>query len=279
MATRKKVKKRVKPQYVRAKKRKGAESSALARRAVTVALLLLIFAGVFFGISSGFKWVGRKLFSGNKEFEIQHLVVSSDGGMKEDHILEVTDLRRGMNLFEVGFKEIESRLLAVSRVESVQLRRELPHTLVVRVKERVPMAQIVGARNQKYMVDRFGYVLPRRKSFFSLPLIKGLDIELHLGEQTDHPDVETALEIIALCESTSYLRTYVHIESLDVKYSDYIVMQLTEGGRVRMPRYSIEPKLLDLASIIEVSMSKGKRVKEVDLTVDSPKVKVPVRYY
>ena len=281
MATRKKVKKRVKPQYVRAKKRKGADSSSLARRAVTIALLLLIFGGVFLGVSNGFKWIDHKLFSQNKRFEIQHLVVSSDGRLKEDYIRETANLREEMNLFGADFKEIESRLLAVSLIESVQLRRELPHTLIVRVKERVPVAQIAGAKSLKYplMVDRFGYVLPPRRSLASLPLIKGLDMELHLGEQADHPDVEIALEIIALCESTGYLRTYVRIESLDVQYSDYIVMQPTGGIRVRMPRYSLEPKLLDLASIIEVAMSKGKRVKEVDLTVDSPRVKVPVRYY
>lgn len=281
MATRKKAKKRLKPQYVRAKKRKGAEPSALMRRGITLLLLLLIVGGVFFGIKKGFDWIGGQLFSKNKHFEIQHLVISSDGKLKEDQIREYTELSEGMNLFGVSFSEIEKRLSSVPLVESVHLERKLPHTLIVKVKERIPVARISGTKRRKYpfLVDRYGYVMPPRQSASSLPLIKGLDVELILREQSGHPDVAKALEIIALCNSMGYLRTYVRIESLDVQYSDYIAMQLAGGIRIRMPRYSPKQNLQYLATLIKIETGKGKRVKEVDLTVDSTRVKVPVRYY
>ena len=281
MATRKKAKKRVKPQYVRAKKRKGADSSSLVRRGFTLVLLLLIIGGILFGIKKGFDWIESQLFSRNKSFEIQHLVVSSDGRMTEDQIREYTELSEGTNLFDISFADIEKRLLSVPIVESVRLGRQLPHTLVVTVKERMPVARISGIKSRKYpfVVDRYGYVMPPRQSAVSLPLIKGLDADLVLGKQSGHPDVTKALEIIALCDSMGYLRTYVRIESLDIRYSDYIIMQLTGGVRVRMPRYSPKPKLQYLATLIKIESGKGKRVKDVDLTVDSNQVMVPVSFY
>jgi cell division septal protein FtsQ len=279
MARQKKTVKRVKPQYVRTKKRKGGDSSAMARRSVTVLLLIAMLCALVYGVERGFKSIHRKLFSGNPRFEIQHLEISCDGRLTEDRIREYTGLSEGMNLFGTSFGEIEASLAKVAVVESVDLERRLPHTLVVKVKERLPVARIAGrqSRHFPFVVDRYGVVLPPRQSSSSLPLIKGLDINLRLGELVDHPDVKNALKIIALCDSIGYLRTYVQIESLDVKYSDFIDMRLKGGIRVRMPRFSLKPKLQNLATVIKIANGQGRRVKEVDLTLDS--AKVPVSYY
>lgn len=279
MTARKTTKPRKKAQYVRAKKRKGAESSAMARRSITIVLLLLFIGALGVGLKKGFDWINLKLYSDNPRFEIQHLVVSCDGKLTEDYIRETSGLHEGMNLFEVSFEDIEKELLSVSRIESVYLERKLPHTLIVKVKERIPVALISGRRASKYpfMVDRYSYVLPHRRALASLPLIKGLDMDLALGEPVEHGDVETALKIISICDRSSYLRTYIQIESLDLKYSDFIDLRLHGGIRVRMPRFSLEPKLQNLASVIKVSGSRGQRVKEVDLTLDS--AKVPTIFY
>lgn len=279
MAARKKKQNKAKPHYVKSKQRKGASSTTLARRVASVLLLLLILGGVVYGITKCFEWIEGKLFSNNPRFEIQHLEISCDGNLGEDYIREISGLREGMNLFDVTFKEIEEKLTGVSRIESVYLERKLPHTLIVDVKERVPVARIEGTRATKYpfLVDRYAYVLPHRRSAATLPLITGVDQELPLGEQLKNQDVETALKIIALCDSTGYLRTYVRIESLDVKYSDFIDIRLQGGIRVRMPRFSLKPKLQNLATVIKIANGQGQRIKEVDLTLDS--AKVPVTYY
>ncbi|WP_372796369.1 cell division protein FtsQ/DivIB, partial [Pontiella sp.] len=106
---------------------------------------------------------------------------------------------------------------------------------------------------------------------------QGLELELTLGQPVEHTDVETAIKIIGICDSSSYLRNYVRLESLDLKYQDFIDMRLEGGIRVRMPRFSLKPKLQKLASILKISQGQGQRVKEVDLTLDS--AKVPVTYY
>ncbi|MEI6891426.1 MAG: FtsQ-type POTRA domain-containing protein [Pontiella sp.] len=278
MAARKKTTTQKKLQYVRAK-RKGSEGSTLARRSISIILLCLIIIGILIGLVRGFSWIGDQLYSKNPRFEIQQLDISCDGNLGEDLIREFSGLREGMNLWECSFEEIEEKLMKVARIESVELERQLPSTLMVRVKERVPVAQISGRRVSKYpfMVDRYGYVLPHRTSLNTLPVIRGLDVKLELGKPLGHIDVETALKIIGICDRAGYLRTYIQIESLDLKYSDYIDMRLKGGIRVRMPRFSLEPKLMNLASVIKVSTGRGQRVKDVDLTLDS--AKVPTTFY
>ena len=276
MAKRKKSGKRMKPQYVRNKRRKGAGSSALTRRALSIALLLLVIGGIIYGIKEGFEWIGCKLYSENPRFEIQHLVISGDGKLTEDRIREYTGLAEGMNLFAVKFKEVEATLEKVPVVESVYLERRLPHTLIVKVKERMPVARIIGKQSRRFpfVVDRYGVVLPPRQSASTLPLVKGLDMDLRLGMPINHPDIKTALQIIALCDSTGNWRQHIQIESLDVQYQDYIDMRLKSGTRVKMPRYSIMNNLRKLVATIQTGHTRGERYRDIDLTLDSPKVPV-----
>lgn len=279
MAARKTTR-RKKTHYVRTKKRKGAEKGVIAQRTFVVIMVLVILAAILIGIGLGFKWIERKLFAENPRFRIQHLEISCDGNLREEQIREYTGLSEDLNLFSFTFDEIKEKLKKVPVVESVELQRELPSTLYVRVKERVPVARIM-IKNYKIprLLDRYGVVLPPRASasLAQLPLIKGLDADVRTGSPVENRDIDYALEIIGLCESKKYLHNQIPIESLDIKYSDFIDMRLIGGTRVRMPRFQLESKLFYLASVIEFSKSQGKRVKEIDLTLDTEKA--PVRYY
>jgi cell division septal protein FtsQ len=280
MAARTAPKKRTKPHYVRNSKRKAVDAPVVAQRTVVVVLTLCLLVCFFVGLVFGFKWVRRQLFSKNPRFEIQHLEITCDGKLREEQVREYSGLREGMNLFGLSFDEIQNELLKSPLVESVTIERHLPSTLSVSVKERMPVARIMlGHYNVPRLIDRYGVVLPPRMSaeLARLPLIKGMEETVQPGKETGNRDVECALEIVALCESKKYLHTYIPLESLDIKYEDFIDMRLTGGARVRMPRFQLESKLYYLASVIEFSRAQGKRVKEIDLTLESEKA--PVRYY
>jgi len=275
MASRRKRKKQAKPLYVRrSSNRRSGGFSDIFRKGFTILLLLIALGGIVFGMITGMKYIGAMFFARNPTFEIQHLIITSDGRLTEDKIRDFMGVSEGDNLFAVDFKTLEKRLESVSEVESVYLERKLPHTLIVKVKERVPVARIVGKYKSRYpfVVDRYGYVLPPRRSAMSLPLITGLNEELRPGQQVTDPDVGIALEIISLCDSTDYLRKYIHIASMDVKYSDFIDMRLEDGARVRMPRFSIRKKLQNLASALKIAQDRGERYREWDLTLDSPRI-------
>jgi cell division septal protein FtsQ len=164
----------------------------------------------------------------------------------------------------------------VAMVESVYLERKLPHTLIVKVKERMPVARIIGKQSRRFpfVVDRYGVVLPPRQSASTLPLVKGLDLDLRMGMPINHPDIKTALQIIALCDSTGNWRQHIQIASLDVQHQDYIDMRLKSGTRVKMPRYSIMNNLRTLSATIQTGHTRGESYRDIDLTLDSPKVPV-----
>jgi cell division septal protein FtsQ len=273
MATKKKRAKRRTTHYVHTKKRKRSDSSIWIRRILSIGVLLLFLGFIIYGIISGFKWTHQKFFTKNPLFEIQHLDLSTDGKLREDQIREYSGISEGTNLFSISFDEIESHLREVSIIEKVYLWRTLPHTLHIKIVERIPMARILGPstpRSYPYLIDHLGYILPPRLSAKSLPLIKGLNQELKLGTPLNDRDVKIALKIIAYCESDNYLHAFIKIKTLDVKNLDYIDIRLEDGIRVQMPRYSIPAKLKKLATMIKISLGEGKHLKNVDCTIDSP---------
>ncbi|MBN2162492.1 MAG: FtsQ-type POTRA domain-containing protein [Pontiellaceae bacterium] len=254
----------------------------IAQRSVVVTVALLLLLLLLGGLAWTFHYAGQKLFSENPRFRIQHLVVSCDGRLTEQMIRDASGLREDMNLFSFGFDEIEEKLEVLPVVESVELTRELPSTLYVHVKERVPVARImIGDYKVPRLLDRYGYLLPPRVNaeLERLPLVKGYDHTAVMGTELEDNDIDYALEIIGLCESKQYLRDLVPIDTMDITYDDFIDIRLrgSRPTRVRMPRFQMETKLYYLASVIEFATSQGKRIKEIDLTLNSEKA--PVRYY
>ena len=279
MAARKKTTTRKKPQYVRAKKRKGADTALVAQRSTVIVVGVCIIIALLVGIVMSMRWANQQLFAKNSRFELQHLIISTDGRLKEDYLRERAGVSEGTNLFAFSFADLQKELESVSQIESVSLRRKLPDTLIIKVKERVPVAQIIGRRvmSAPWMVDREGVVLPHRRKLASLPVIKGLDMELQLGKKVEHSDVDIALKIISMVDASSFLKTYIQLDSIDVRYPDYIYLYLRNGLRAKMPRYSLDSRLHKLAGTIQVEAGKGKRLKTLDLTLDTPSA--PGTYY
>jgi len=263
------------------KGRRGSSRNTLVwvRRGLSIFVLVLMLVALVWGIREGFSWVDRKLYAENPRFEIQQLVVECEGKLTEDFIREMAKVREGDNLFATSLQEIEQRLMEVSRIESVYLERDLPHTLIIRVKERYPVAKLMGESFLRYpfLVDRFGVVLPFQRSLSGLPLIRGVREETRPGKRMSDRDVEYALQTISIIESSSSLSRYIELEEVSVKHSDYLELTLKGGAEVRLPRFSLQPRLKKLATIIKVAEGQGRRIKWADLTVDS--VKVPVRYF
>lgn len=275
MARRKTQKKLV----VKGKRRSAPEVSVWVRRSLSIVIIMLMLVLLLMGINKGFQWAERKLLSENPRFEIQQLVVECNGKLTEDFIREISRLHEGQNLFAMSMQELEANLLEVSRIESVYIERDLPSTLIIRVKERHPVALLMGNSYLRYpfLIDRYGVVLPYQRSLSELPRIRGLSEEARPGKRLSHRDIEFALRIITLIENHASMNQYIQLHEINISHGDYIELTLERGVEVRLPRFSMKPKLNKLATVIKIAEGQGRQVKWVDLTVDS--VKVPVRYF
>lgn len=106
-------------------------------------------------------------------FALQEVVVEGTTAVDPQDLMEAAGVVRGTPLFLVDLDQVVSRLRAHPWVKGVMVRREPPHTLRIRIQERVPVAYVEG-RGAYYLVDEAGMVLTRRtQPSLPLPRLRG----------------------------------------------------------------------------------------------------------
>lgn len=257
------VKKRKKTRYY-AKTKASRRTSA--RRGALVASVVFLSVVILFALYLIVSYTGSLFFSRNPYFELKNIVMKSDGRLSASQLIEYANIQEAGNLFAIDFDALRTNLESIPLVESVQIQRKLPDTLLVTVKERVAIAQVDWKwRAVPFLVDRQGIVLPATRSGRALPIISGVRFDkLRPGEELNDEGVRCALQILSACDSMG-LSSRLSFERFDLRNPDYINATLVGGIGARFPRHSASNKVVRLAATLQVARERGKRVKTVDL--------------
>ena len=139
-----------------------------------------------------------------------------------EDIMKVGNVYIGEPLFQLETDVVQSRLSKDLRIEEVSVRRHLPHTLEVKVKERRPLATIVC--DYGYLdLDRNGTIIDSYKSLktMKIPMITGVTVhDLYIGDEVDDELVKKILDFLQRLNE----ETLNHLSEIAIVEADYIVM-------------------------------------------------------
>jgi hypothetical protein len=124
-------------------------------------------------------------------------------------------LTQGMNLFEIPVEKIRSDFLEhMSNIKVMEIRRQLPDTLRIKIIEREPMARV--GRKGGLVMDDDGYVFVKKSGLDKLPVVYG-----HRGTRLRPGDRVSGM-------------TYAGVQTLDMcndpKYEDIAISAIDVGG-------------------------------------------------
>jgi cell division protein FtsQ len=108
--------------------------------------------------------------------DVAHVTVQGNERLSTGEVLSLLDGLRGRNILAVDLAEWQQRLLASTWVEEASLRRVLPSTVEVRIRERRPMA-IGRVGHALYLVDAHGVVIDEYGPAYAdldLPMVDGM---------------------------------------------------------------------------------------------------------
>ncbi len=108
---------------------------------LAAALLLLLGAGWFL-------WAGPVLAVGTVR-------VDGAAALSVDEVRTAAGIDVGTPLLRVDVEDVEARVARLPQIASVEVTRGWPHSVVVTVAERIPVA-VVGRAGQRTLVDRDG---------------------------------------------------------------------------------------------------------------------------
>lgn len=129
-------------------------------------VLLVTMAGISFGVTR------------STIFSIQHIEIIGDfRNVRSEEVSARALVKPGVNLFRLSLKEVEKKIAAMPWVESVFVRRQIPHTLWIHVKEYKPKAILLSDR--LYFVSDKGKVFKKveQEGTRDLPVLTGFGKE------------------------------------------------------------------------------------------------------
>jgi len=225
--------------------------------------------------------LGRLLFRQNDLFRIRDIKIECNGDIiTPKHIIEYARLSEMKHLFAANIEEIRDQLLMkVPRLKAVEIKRRLPGELIIRVRERVPMAQLKV--NHYYLtLDCEGYVLGKMTGSKTMPILIGYKLPgIRPGVQLSAVGVRNALEVLDVCQTTP-IGQRVRIVSIDVRNAKALNLRLANGERVMLAwtnmgdlsslaRQHLEQKLARLAESLKSAAHRSKRIAWIDMTLEN----------
>ncbi len=173
----------------------------IARAALGVTLAI--------GIAGGLAWSARSYARQSPRFAVSQIVVTGNTRLSMDRMLAVSELRQGMNIFDVRAEDAKRKLLADPWVLSAEVARKLPNTISVSVTERKAAALV--ALGETMLATRDGVVFKRLEEGdpTDLPVVTCLDkTTVSTDPEGAKRTIVEALDLLAEYETTKIAQRY-----------------------------------------------------------------------
>jgi cell division protein FtsQ len=142
--------------------------------------------------------------------------------LTQEDIMKVGDIYMGEPLFKLETNVVQSRLSKDLRIEEVSVRRRLPHTLEVTLKERIPLATV--SCDYGYLdLDRNAVIIDSYKNLktMQIPMITGAAVrDLYIGDEVDDEIIKKILDFLQRLDEETLNR----LSEVAIVEANYIVM-------------------------------------------------------
>ena len=194
--------------------------------------------------------------------------------LTEEDIIKVGDIYMGEQLFRLETDVVQSRLAKDLRIEEVSVRRKLPHTLEVTIRERRPLATVMC--DYGYLdLDRNGVVLDSYKSLktMQIPMITGARVrDLYIGDAVENEEVKRILDFLERLNEETLNR----LSEISIVDEDYIVMYSATDNPVQIRIGKLE-RLDEKAQLTEDFLrdleTNPYKIEYVDFNYTTPVIK------
>ena len=177
--------------------------------------------------------LGLALFLRSSAFVVQYVTVQGLKLIPTSEILKLANGVQGQNLLFFDQEGLSYKILLHPLVQGVQFQRKLPHTLLIQVTERTPVALVVVPKGI-VEVDGQGTFLRRLESWpkTDQPVITGINLtdSIGPGQNLKNPSLTATLSLLGQAPAG----LLAQIGELHVDPLQQITLFLTSGVEVRL---------------------------------------------
>ncbi len=204
--------------------------------------------------------------------KVKRVIIEGNRIVETAELIQLIKVQKNAQLQDIDLMAVRRDILSHHFIKDAVVERDLPATLKVTVKERVPLA-IINSAEILYL-DEDGVVLPHSisKQLFDLPVLTGMteNIQLTPGTMIKNDDVQEALRILATSKLVNK-ELYYLISEVRLRNGGDIVLYAAEWGvPIIFGRGEIASKLVRLEAFWnDVVRERGSNnLQYVDLRFD-----------
>lgn len=206
--------------------------------------------------------------------KIKEITIEGGRRVGSKEVIDIAGVKIGENILAVDLKAIRRRIEKLPWVREAVVKRVLPHSLKVSIKERVPFA-LINLDSTLYIIDDGGVVFKKAdyRDGVDLPIITGVRMEGLLdGDGEEIESLFKALDFLRFLREKRVLS----IESVsEVKMDAHrgLIVYTTEGPMIiTFGKGDFDRKIKRLRRLFEVLGDDIKKVIAVDLSYDKKAV-------
>ncbi len=201
--------------------------------------------------------------------QVRHINVHGNARVSAGEVQALVDGLRGASILTTDLEAHRRRLLQSPWVADAALRRVLPSTVDVFVRERLPMG-LSRLGHQLYLVDRQGVVIDEfgpHYSEFNLPIVDGLVRGSGGDSALDQPRAEMAARVMdALAERKELSERVSEIDVSDLR--DVVVILDGETAQLHLGDDHFVTRLQSYVDLAPTLRERVDPIDSVDLRFD-----------
>jgi cell division protein FtsQ len=204
-------------------------------------------------------------------FDVRDVRVLGVARISPEEIVDLARVAEGSNLLLMSTDQVASSVRSNPWVAEVRVRRELPSTIVVQVRERVPVGWVPGPEGGGVVLAEDGTVVARRARPRALVTVGRMEILPEPGDRV--PELRPQLRVVG--SLPPHLRGEVARASLQ---GGEVVLRLRAGPRVLYGRpEGLPAKRAALESLLRWVEQQGIEAAYLDLRAPGTPAVRPVR--
>lgn len=242
------------------------------KRSISWAVTSFVLAAVIVAIVAGFV-LSLPLW------KTSNVQVVGNSLLTEAKVISIANIPIGENIFLIDLDEVRKNFAGMIQIKDVRIKRKLPGTIVIDVKERTPFAvAVIGGGTS--LIDDEGYIIAKQnlttsaagKDIAKYPVIRGIDKKtLENGNRLNSADRAFIRSALNSFSNASDFGTV----QMDISKRDDIVIYIEDILKVKIGDTSgVERKMSVVKALLGSIKDKWTKAVYIDVKVpDSPVIK------
>jgi len=181
-------------------------------------------------------------------------IVGVDEGLRKE-LQEMSGLKYDLSLLAIDVDEVQKKLEKHPWVRAVEVEKQFPHGLLIRVEKEEPRALVVAEK--LYYMNRFGKMFKEvgPKEAVDFPIVTGLSLD----ERDRQKQAGISIQVLRFLESQKDPWCLKNLSEIHVKKEGDVSLYFSFlPAAVKLRAQNLEPKMEELKKVVEHLNSTGR---------------------